>query len=123
MYIKKKIRLQVSWLELPGVVCGTAAGEDASALLQVDHQVGLGVPQGLEEQILAGQVPGWSKAEEHPHLGRIGALRPHCLVLLLCQDLPVQGVQHPIHICDPRNEGRPMLVHKVQCWGGRGERG
>ena len=102
---------------------GAIAGEGASALLQVVHQVGLGVPQRLEEQILAGHVPGWSKAEELPHLVRTSAFRPHCLVLLLCQDLPIQGIQHPIHDCDPCDEGRPMLVHKVQSWGEREEGG
>lgn len=99
---------------MSGARCvGAVAGEDNSASLQVGHQVGLCFLQGTEEQVLARQVPGWSKAEELPHLVLIGGLCTNSLVLIFSQHSAVQSIQHPVNACDPGNECLPVLVHKM----------
>lgn len=99
---------------------GAVAGENTSVLLQVRHQVGLCFPQGVEEQVLAGQVPGWSEAEELPHLVWTGGLCSNCLILFLIQHFAIQDVEDTVDVCDPGNEGLPVLVNEV-CWGQKSE--
>lgn len=54
--------LQKLCIKIQEINIGATAREDTSALLQVTYQVGLCIPQGLE-QVFVGQVLGWSKAE------------------------------------------------------------
>lgn len=92
---------------------GVVAGENTLAPLQVSHQVGQLFLQGLEEQVLAGQVPSWREAEELPHLVWIGGLCSNCLVLVISQHTAIQGIQQAFDVCDPGNECLPMPVNEM----------
>lgn len=54
--------LQNLCIKIQEINIGSTAREATSALLQVTYQVGLCIPQGLE-QVFVGQVLGWSEAE------------------------------------------------------------